>query len=361
MNNSMEGNSKEAGPKMSVFGNIRAWLGIPLLGGFAIALISCFDCLQEGRYPDFLEEGIISFVFWFALANGNTLLSHYIDKKWSWIGQPLKRFLIGVIAIFAYTIVASLLIIYIYVEFYFKVNMTDVVEQQGWFSLLVMPLSITAFMAIFLHGREFLLNWRQAAIDMEQLKNKSLTSQYESLKNQVNPHFLFNSLNALSSLVYSNQDRAVDFIRKLSDVYRYVLDNQNEEVVLLSSELEFAKSFIYLNKIRFGENLEVEIAGENLVSNEDKIPPLAIQMLLENAFKHNVVSREQHLLLSITVSESYVIVSNKRNPKPTPEESSGVGLDNIRARYSFLSNREVEVNADNNKFEVKLPILKELA
>ncbi|MFT7033533.1 MAG: two-component system LytT family sensor kinase [Cyclobacteriaceae bacterium] len=331
---------------------------IPLIGGFFISVFFCLECFTKGDYSDIIENTLLSATFWSVLANGNTYMSKELDKRWVWIRQPVKRFLIGTLALFAYTIVASIIILFVYMEFVRGIDFINGMSRYGWLRAIVPGLLITIFMTIFMHGKGFLFAWRQAAIDVEQLKNKNLSSKYESLKNQVNPHFLFNSLNALSSLVYSNQDGAVEFIRKLADVYRYVLDHQFDEVVELETELKFVDSFIYLNKIRFGESFNVSIEGRKYVSIHDRVPPVAIQMLLENAFKHNVVSKDQKLHVEIVLDSGFVVVSNNINRKISTESPSGVGLNNIRSRYGFLTDVAIEVYQEMGKFVVKMPILK---
>ncbi|MFY0650668.1 MAG: histidine kinase [Cyclobacteriaceae bacterium] len=334
------------------------WIGIPLLGGCVIGAFFCMECIADGDFGELAENCLISATFWTVLANGNTYLANLVDRRWTWLRQPMKRFAIGSAVLFVYTVFACVAILWIYVEVILGYDFVRSMNARGWSTSIVPGLLITMFIAIFMHGKEFLFAWRQAAIDNEKLKNQNVASQYESLKNQVNPHFLFNSLNALSSLVYSDQEKAVDFIRKLSNVYRYVLDHQLEEVVELKTELEFAKSFIYLNKIRFGDGLDIEIKGEEQIMPVDMIPPLAIQMLLENAFKHNIISRDQRLKIDILIAGDEVTVSNSFNPKNSKEASSGVGLNNIKSRFKFLTEKSVEVLQDDGQFLVILPILK---
>ncbi len=193
---------------------------------------------------------------------------------------------------------------------------------------------------------------------MEKLKNESLSSKFESLKNQINPHFLFNSLNALSSLVHADQDKATQFIQKLSDVYRYVLDHQYDEVVPAKIEVEFAKSYVYLHKIRFGENLQVNFNGINSLKREMTIPPLSLQMLVENCIKHNEISKDFPLTIDISSDDDYLVVKNNLNPLESPKrDSNGVGLGNIINRYSYLSDHEVMIDQTENQFSVSIPLL----
>ena len=192
---------------------------------------------------------------------------------------------------------------------------------------------------------------------LKRLKKEQMASKYESLKNQVNPHFLFNSLNALTNLVYEDQDQAANFIRQLSKVYRYVLDTRAQEVVELKTEMEFIDSYLYLQKIRFDEKLKVEI-DVNGYENR-MVPPMSIQMLLENAIKHNTIAKDEPLTIQIKVEEDKVIVSNNLQKKNIPvSEISGTGINNITSRYEFLSQEKVEVLETETDFTVKLPLLK---
>jgi len=345
-------------PPMTLKQKLIEWLGIPILGGFVIAVFYAFNDLSSGDYVGYLENAFIGSVFWVVLGNGNGVMIHYIDQRWTWLEAPVKRAIIGLLAMLIYTVIASLLVIYLYIEWYFGVDFMKVVERQGIMSQLWTPLLITTIVSLWFHGRSFLLGWRQAAIDVERLKNENLESRFESLRSQVNPHFLFNSLNALSSLVYADQAKAVDFIQKLSQVYRYVLDHQNDEVVDLASEVEFLKSFVYLNKIRFGDNFEVSYT--NLEdTNGWTVPPVALQMLVENCVKHNEVSNENSLKIEISKSENSIIVENNLNPINVPKrDSNGLGLSNIVSRYEMLSDTKVEVDKTDEHFRVVIPLLK---
>jgi LytS/YehU family sensor histidine kinase len=204
---------------------------------------------------------------------------------------------------------------------------------------------------------QFLQSWRQAEINAEKLKAAHISSQFETLKNQVNPHFLFNSLNVLTNLVYDDQDTAAKFIKQLSQVYRYVLESKDRNLVSLKIELEFVDSFIFLQKMRFGESLHVSInVPEDMRMH--LVPPLAIQMLLENAIKHNIVSKNNPLNIDLYIEKNVLVVKNNLQRKNIiPEESSGIGLKNIAERYNYLTNLEVKVLEQDGLYMVKLPLI----
>lgn len=291
-------------------------------------------------------SGLMWVFFW----KGNQYLVDFWNHRISWLEQPLKRFIIGFVTVLIYTPLISWLLS----KAYSLIPGVNV----GWGGEdVVISLVVTYLITFFLFARAFLQNWRRAAVDAEKLKREQMTTKYESLKNQVNPHFLFNSLNALTNLVYENPDTAAHFIRKLSQVYRYVLDTQSQEVVPLETELSFVNSYLFLQKIRFDEKLKVNFE----VSGYEKrmITPIAVQMLLENAIKHNTVAEEEPLTIDVYVEDdNTLVVKNNLQKKNIPtEESSGMGLANIKARYEFLSEQPVEVIETTDEFIVKLPLL----
>lgn len=301
---------------------------------------------------------LMSIAYTFALGEGNGYLDNYLDRLVRWIDQPVMRLVVSIVAMFVYSTVAILLIEYVAAKLIWEVRCDCTLTWSGYYLRnMALPLIITVIITTFLNSRKFLLEWRQLAIETERLKSEYLASQYQSLKDQMNPHFLFNSLNALTYLVYENQEQAARFIKKLSDVYRYVLDTHDREVVPMDEELAFVRSYVFLQKIRFEDALQVDIT----VPDESNflVPPLALQMLMENAIKHNELSEERPLQIAIYLEgNAYLVVKNNRQLKETRETSSGIGLANIRARYAYLSDTEVVEVDDQPEFKVKLPLLR---
>lgn len=298
----------------------------------------------------FLIVGSFSSLMWIFLWLGNALASDLIDRRVDWIKEPVKRFVVGMIVMIVYTVLISYGIVWIY-KSVFGLRVGDTSSIQ--YSTLI----ITFIISLFMHGRGFLKSWKLAEIEAEKAKQESIKANYESLKNQVNPHFLFNSLNALTNLVYEDQDKAAKFIKQLSEVYRYVLDSRNKEVVSLDEELSFLDSYLFLQQIRFGDKLKIE---NELKPMKGNIPPLALQMLLENAIKHNEVSQEHPLIIRLYENGSNLFVSNNLQLKSKLINNSvGVGLENIKKRFEFLSDRPVVIEKDDKNFVVRLPILLE--
>lgn len=278
----------------------------------------------------------------------NSELNQYLDTKASWIHTPLKRLLLGVVFTVLFTGLAIVMLIKLW-------EIIWSVEYSNYYDIVINALIITFFISLFFHGRGFLMQWKQAAVEAERYQKESMTATYESLKNQVNPHFLFNSLNALTNLVYEDQDKAVKFIKQLSEVYRYVLDTRGQEMVPLTDELKFLKSYMFLQQIRFGEKLSFDI---QLSDNQSMVAPLALQMLIENAIKHNEISNENPLHIKIYSQADYILIENNLQKRISHGEvSSGVGLDNIIKRYQFLTDKKVVVTETQHTFEVRLPII----
>ena len=196
-------------------------------------------------------------------------------------------------------------------------------------------------------------------IENEQLQAENIRNQYEVLKNQLNPHMLFNSLNTLRSLVRENQDKAQDYIQELSRVLRYTLQSNESQSVSLREEMEFASAYIFLLKMRFENNLQFDIQiGKSF--EDYRLPPMAVQVLIENAVKHNEISDRKPLTIHIsTDSEGYLSVSNDIQPKWTATPGTGIGLANLAKRYRLLFKQDIQVTEDK-EFTVCIPLIDEV-
>jgi LytS/YehU family sensor histidine kinase len=303
-----------------------------------------------------MSIGIYSAILWVVLWKGNEFVSNSLDSLWDWVKAPVKRLLSGITGHILYTIAAIIFInltIYRYLGWEQEISGIDNIVKES-----IVPIIITIIIATVLTARDFFLSWKQSAVNEEKIKKELVITKYEALKNQVNPHFLFNSLNVLTSLVYKDADLSAKFIKKLSEVYRYVLEVKDRQVVDLEQEIEFLKSFEFLLKIRHQDGLHMKI---NLPENRAyKVVPLALQMLVENAVKHNAISREEPLTIDVYIEDESLVVKNNLQPKPVKATSSSeIGLSNIIARYAFLSDLAVEINENADTFEVRLPLIKE--
>ena len=197
---------------------------------------------------------------------------------------------------------------------------------------------------------------RQNQIEKEILQKESAQARFEALRNQVNPHFLFNSLNVLSALVYKDADTANSYIEQLSKVYRYLLRNQNNNLVTIEEEMEFLEAYVFLLKIRFGDSLVIN----NVLDLKVKachIAPATLQMLIENAIKHNIISKSEPLTITVRQEDDYIVVENNIQLKPVKPVSTSTGLENIQQRYNFLSGKEALIMHSNGIYTVKVPMI----
>jgi LytS/YehU family sensor histidine kinase len=202
----------------------------------------------------------------------------------------------------------------------------------------------------------FFQNWKRSLVEAESFKSEMLMHKYEALQNQINPHFLFNSFNVLSDLVYMDQKKAVDFISQLSQLFRYVLDSRDKELVPVKEELEFLDAFIYLLHTRFEEKLRIHQEFE--AAEDEMIVPMSLQLLIENCVKHNEISESKPLSIRIKRKSDYLRVENKLQPKSTTSVSKKTGLSNISQQYRFFTSREIIVKQSDQHFSVDIPLIK---
>ena len=207
-----------------------------------------------------------------------------------------------------------------------------------------------------IYATSFFRAWKKEVTESEKIKREALALQYKVLQDQVNPHFLFNSLNILGSLIDLDTQKAKVFTRELSLFYREVLQLKDRDIISLKEEIDFVKRYIFLQQIRFGEALQVDFAAnENLAG---MVIPLSLQAMVENAIKHNEISVANPLKIVIAVTDDHeLIVENNLQPKPLYEETSGTGLQNLAGRYQFLTGKEVVITKDNGYFRVILPLI----
>ena len=199
--------------------------------------------------------------------------------------------------------------------------------------------------------------YKEAEVAREKLQRINLQSQLNTLKNQVNPHFLFNSLNTLTSLIPEDPNLAVEFVQKLSTSYRNILTFRDEKLISLEKELEALDSYVFLLKMRFQDKIIIENDIPASL-NQHLIIPLSLQMLIENAVKHNIVSAKKPLTIKLNASDNYLIISNNKQIKLQDHNSTKVGLANITSRYKLVNDTEVKVIENENTFKVKLPLIK---
>jgi len=270
-----------------------------------------------------------------------------INKLLDWKEHFMMRFLAGLIANF----IVMALFLSLTGKFLFALTSEELLK-------LVIVFVIVVFIYEIFYGL-FYSYYHYAVIQAEQLRSDrwQLELQFESLKSQISPHYLFNCLNTVSSLLFKDTRVAEEFIRRMADTFRYVLSHQKQRLVSLREELEFVKSYYFLLQVRYEYHLQLEV---NLPQNvmDSVVPPMTLQLLVENAVKHNKISKDKPLLVYIGAQDNtHLLVTNTKTDATQPVVSFRVGLENIHQRYKFFTSEKVVVK-DGEKFSVQLPVLK---
>ena len=221
---------------------------------------------------------------------------------------------------------------------------------------IIVAIIINTFATSILEGYYYFKQWKNSLIQTEQLKRENIQSQFEALKNQIDPHFLFNSINTVYSLIDTHPDKAKEFITQFSKTFRHVLDVKEKVVVSLKEEIELLNSYIFLLKIRHEGNLEISINIDAQKLNKF-IPPLSLQMLVENAIKHNIISEKKPLKIKIFNNSNSLIIKNKLQSKNSINESTKIGLNNLTERYKHISEKAPEFYIKDNEYVAEIPLL----
>ncbi|HLW08300.1 MAG TPA: histidine kinase [Marinilabiliaceae bacterium] len=280
------------------------------------------------------------------LSEGNIIINRLLDKKKPWFDNLKKRVSIQLIFSFIWLVTITTL---------FAFLTPDSHSRDFTFAFIFGSFFIIVFNSV-LFLRSFAFNWRQSLIKNEQLQRDKLHADYMVLQNQLNPHFLFNSFSVLISEIKYNPDNAIEFALKMSDVYRYVLQQRDFTTISLKKELGFIEDFMYLHQIRMGESLQLktDIVPQHYNLH---IPPMTLQVLIENAIKHNRASTKNPLQILIKSNDDQTLsIINNVNPKTT-SYSTGTGLKNITQRYKLLTSDPVIIAPSNNEFTVTIPLL----
>jgi hypothetical protein len=290
-----------------------------------------------------------------SLGVANQYVFYVLDKVFTKDRFSLKRIVIGFFSSF---------FVSLFVIFLLRVFEDIIVEgksfEQYWakenISNYIFAIAMTFIVVLSFYTFYIYKAYQENKVKEQKIIAGTANAKFESLKNQIDPHFLFNSLNVLSSLIEENPDNAQKFTTSLSKIYRYVLEQKDKELVTVAEELAFAKTYMNLLKMRFENSITFELPTDfdNL---EAKVVPLSLQLLLENTIKHNVVSENKPLHIKIEIKDNFLVVENNLQKKEVLQDRRGVGLQNIISRYAILSERKVLIDENKESFAVYLPIL----
>ena len=310
--------------------------------------------LQSFGTVDYKIQMTVSFLVTTLLWEGNLFIILRLQKWLPWERNTLQRLVVQFIISGLYSnLIVSIAIYLVTYEF-------EILPFK-W-EMFIYHMGIATILGIMVEalyeGSYFLSEWKKALSKAERLEKENVKAKYEALKNQVNPHFLFNSLNTLANMVMDEEnDKAVEFIQKLSKVYRYILQSRDQEISDFRTEMKIVEEYTYLLKNRFEEGVEFHYDVPNDY-NHLVLPPLTLQMLIENTVKHNVISSSQPLKVLVQIEDDRLVIKNTLNLKRLDErESTGMGIENIKNRYQLLTDEEVIIKSGKDFFEVRLPLI----
>ena len=319
-------------------------IGIPI-----IAIIMHITHKGNGDLEDW-HGYVMSSLYTIAYWQGLRIIWMKLQEKYSHYAQTKKRITLLFFSMLTYGFLVTLVLENLVPLLDFSFCPLEDVIRGYLVGLIPCSLVLMAYETVY-----FFHSWKDKVMESEAIARSQVVSQLDALKNQLDPHFLFNSLNTLSSLIDENE-MAQQYLTRLSDVYRYVLVSKDRNTVTLREEMEFVSAFLYLAKVRFTTGLTVEKNIPDSILNQ-YVAPLSVQLLVENALKHNVITRENPLTISIQVEEGFLWVKNEIKPKVHFESGTKVGLNNILERYRLLTSIPVRILNESNRFEVGLPLM----
>jgi two-component system, LytTR family, sensor kinase len=308
-----------------------------------------FFNIKDFFQMDLLFIVVIIILIWF----GNNLIDKWLNTKYPWIENTKKRLIVQSVFSIIFTSITLFALLYLLHQLRFgdgriiNRKMIEIFPPAILFTFALLAVKI---------GSEFFIALKNSLLEIEKHKTESANAQLQNLKNQLNPHFLFNNLSVLTSLVHKNQDKAIDFINELSKVYRYVLDTKSSELVTLQEELTFINHYIYLQKIRFEDRISFEIKIDER-KKTDYLLPMCLQMLVENTIQHNETSQANPLKVIIYTENNSLIIENPIKLRSNVADSTKTGLKNIEMRYSFYTDEKVIVMNNGKVFKVILPLI----
>lgn len=321
-----------------------------------------FACLATvtGKVDRTITELVSAFILIFFQLEAFVFFGNILFSKVNFDQTPgvITRIIILRFALFMFLCLLAAMILFLLLEGVLKlINGEGLkyllhdffkLEFKGWFRSTISGLSAGALIFV-------ILLWQTSLRREQKFREQNLIFQNQTLKNQLNPHFLFNSLNTLSALIPEHPDSAEKFILKLSSIYRYILENSTKESVPLKSELDFINDYFILHAIRDDGKIKLNIDVRH--PEKFRILPVSLQILVENAVKHNMATRESPLLISICEDENYITVKNNLQKMAIKLKSTGIGLKNLSERAKLSTGRAIIIEETENEFTVRIPLI----
>jgi sensor histidine kinase YesM len=292
----------------------------------------------------------IAFIVW----QGNRYLLFTLRSYFDWFNKPLRKIVLLVLAISFYTIPVSVLLLVGWYHLFAE-------GKVDWNIVSMNALIIMIAVLFIVHVYETVFLVKEAEtekVQRAQTEKAKAEAELEALKNQIDPHFIFNSLNTLSHLIEEKPVKAKQFNDNLADVYRYILQNKVRDLVLLREEMDFLNDYFSLLKIRFEKAVQLNISVPENCLDQFLIPPISLQILAENAMKHNEFNEASPLVINIIMEEDALVINNNLRKKKLRKPSSGIGLKNLNERYTLTTKKFITIVEGENNFTVSLPVLK---
>lgn len=329
------------------------FIGLAIFG-----VLNLLQVINGGRInfnERFVEMFAYCMTYTFSLHYANTFLFMSLDRIFAAERFSKRRIIVGFVSSFFISLgVIFLLRLCISIGIENK-SFSDFIAKENASDYIVTTI-FTFIVLLIVHFIFIYKGYQEKKVIEQKIIAGTASAKFESLKNQIDPHFLFNSLNVLSSLIEENPENAQRFTTSLSKIYRYVLEQKDKELVSVEEELAFAKTYMNLLKMRFENSLFYELPT-TIINPEAKVVPLSLQLLLENTVKHNVVSEHRPLHIRIFIEGNYLVIQNDYQKREILQERKGVGLQNIINRFGIITNRKVLIEQNEQTFTVKLPIL----
>ena len=341
---------------------MRGSVKVLVIGMLIGILLFAFDVslrvLSDVGLPPFSilwQEVALYILYSVPLSFVNSYFFDYVNEKINWGSKHKTRLTFGFFGSVLLTIFTLFIVRILHRVVIDGLSFTSFFESET-LQFYFIALIITLVISLFFHAFYFYKMLQEKRVKEQKIIAGTASAKFESLKNQIDPHFLFNSLNVLTSLIDENPNNAQKFTTSLSKIYRYVLDQKDKELVDVQEELAFAKTYMALLEMRFENSITYE-APKTVQNPEAKVVPLSLQLLLENAIKHNIVSESKPLHIRIFEEDNQLVLENNYQKKDVLQNRKGVGLQNIADRYNIVTDRKISIEQTDAFFRVKLPEL----
>lgn len=335
---------------------VKLTLGSILLSSIiAILILSMLGFINFTRESFFIT---ISIAFFYALTFSlvNILFFRRLSTIFPWERHLKARLFIGGLGFLILNVLT-----FAGCRFVTQVYFLNVISAQAFFQNINyqsygIPIVVALLLVLGYHAFYFYQTIQQQQLKQQKLIAAHAKAQYDALKQQIDPHFLFNNLNVLTALIEENPEKAQHYTNTLANIYRYLIEHRHKKIIPITEEIAFAQKYMTLVRMRYENHISFEVAPF-LFQSKANIIPLSLQLLLENAIKHNKISAQHPLTIRLEQEDNYLSVENTFTPKAQLQKGLGMGLQNIKSRYGLLTSREVQIIEHNGLFIVKIPIL----